>query len=85
MNSNIKQDGKRSDAALPAPRLLRHWEAKSCPFCGASPTIEPSGLGGPLKRLVGCGNDFCAVSPAVTGGTRARALAKWNTRDGIAP
>jgi len=51
-----------------------------CPFCGATPTIEPWHGGGPSKRMVMCGNEDCEVSPQVTGKTRKEAIAHWNRR-----
>lgn len=57
--------------------------AKSCPFCGAQPTIQPWHGGGPRKRLVACANEECTVSPQVSGSTAGRALKAWNRRTAI--
>lgn len=62
------------------PKTLTTEEAKSCPFCGAQPTIEPWHGGRPTKKMVCCGNEDCDVAPQVTGETRREALARWNTR-----
>ena len=51
-----------------------------CPFCGETPTLEAWHGGGPHKTLVGCINDACPATPAVTGATRAAAIRRWNTR-----
>ncbi len=51
-----------------------------CPFCGIIPIIEPWHGGGPLKRLISCVNEDCGVGPSVSGATRMKAIAKWNTR-----
>jgi hypothetical protein len=60
--------------------VLSYGEAKSCPFCGQQPTIQPWHGGGPKKRLIGCDNVDCVVSPETTGSTRAKALERWNMR-----
>lgn len=60
--------------------LLLPHEAKDCPFCGKQPTLRPWHGGGPRKRMIGCENDDCLVRPAVSGGTRSRAVDNWNIR-----
>jgi hypothetical protein len=55
-------------------------EAKPCPFCGYQPTIQPWHGGGPLKRLIECANEDCAVAPSVCGSRRGVAVARWNRR-----
>lgn len=60
------------------PQILH--DQKPCPFCGAAPEIQGWHDGGRDKRLVACSNTECDVAPSVTGSSRVRALAKWNTR-----
>ena len=62
-------------------KWLERIDARPCPFCGNLPTIQPWHGGGKRKRLVACSAPVCTVQPQVTGGTRATALARWNTRD----
>lgn len=52
-----------------------------CPFCGLYPEVIHWHGGGPRKRMVMCPGP-CPVGPQTTGSTRARAVAKWNTRMG---
>lgn len=54
-----------------------------CPFCNAEADVIKWHGGGASKRAVHCSNDYCEVGPMVTGSTRGRAVAKWNTRDGV--
>jgi len=53
---------------------------KVCPFCGKPPKIEPWHGGPKAKRLISCDDDFCPVSPSITGNTEKEAAASWNTR-----
>lgn len=62
------------------PKVLAATEAKSCPFCGAQPTIQPWHGGRPTKKMISCDSEDCDVAPNVTGETRREALARWNTR-----
>ena len=55
-------------------------EPLNCPFCGTLPLIEPWHGGRKTKKLIGCDNDFCEVSPGITGETRKLAVEKWNSR-----
>ncbi len=55
-------------------------DAKPCPFCGSQPKSGHWHGGGPRKTAVACWNEACPAEPFVTGSTRQRALAKWNTR-----
>jgi hypothetical protein len=50
-----------------------------CPFCGETPSVDPWPGGGPHNTLVGCVNDDCPATPAVTGSNRAAAIRRWNT------
>ena len=62
------------------PEVLPRTIAKSCPFCGQQPTVEPWHGGKPTKRRVACGNSGCHLGPGVTGDTRAKAISLWNLR-----
>jgi RNA polymerase subunit RPABC4/transcription elongation factor Spt4 len=62
------------------PVALTTVEAKSCPWCGSQPTIQPWHGGRPTKKMIACENEDCNVAPQVTGQTRREALAEWNTR-----
>lgn len=62
------------------PVTLTMEEAKSCPWCGTQPTIQPWHGGRPSKKMVCCESEECNVSPEVTGQTRREALAAWNKR-----
>jgi hypothetical protein len=58
------------------------YDLKSCPWCGASPTIEPWHGGRPTKRLISCGDpdNECDVRPMVTGETEREAIDRWERR-----
>jgi len=60
--------------------VLPRDKALPCPFCGNQPTVEYWRGGGPEKRLIGCSDDDCPATPAITGKTYGEALATWNTR-----
>ena len=51
-----------------------------CPFCGKLPDVKTCLGGGPRKTMVACENSACVVRPFVIGGTRARAVRRWNHR-----
>jgi hypothetical protein len=55
-------------------------EPLPCPFCGEEPTIQAWHGGPKTKRMVRCDNEYCDVSPGVTGSTRNIAIAIWNKR-----
>ena len=59
---------------------MKKTEPVPCPWCRELPEVAPWHGGGPRKRMVTCENPFCPVGPFVTGSTRQRAIAKWNTR-----
>lgn len=65
---------------LKDPVVLSVEDAKPCPWCGTQPTIQPWHGGAPTKKMVSCESEDCDVSPQVTGETRRKALARWNTR-----
>ena len=54
--------------------------ARTCPFCGGWPTVQPWHGGGPLKTMVSCDNDACDAAPMVSGPTKKKAIERWNTR-----
>ena len=54
--------------------------ALPCPFCGFLPEIKRWHGGPRSKRLIGCANEGCVVSPHVTGDTEEQAIAFWNRR-----
>mgnify|MGYP001618013962 CR=1 FL=1 len=58
------------------------WACLPCPWCGATPNIEPWHGGGPQKRLISCsrGDIDCDVAPSVTGPTKRKAIEFWNAR-----
>lgn len=59
--------------------VIRH-DLTSCPWCGASPTIQPWHGGKPTKRMISCSSLDCEVSPGVTGETEREAVERWERR-----
>jgi hypothetical protein len=69
-------------ASFCATAKRRPVSLKPCPFCGEEARIELWHGGGPRKHLVSCDNEFCFVTPSVTGGSAAVAIRRWNQRLG---
>lgn len=63
-------------------RQMKTDDLLDCPFCGHRPDIEKWHGGPQSKRRIFCWNERCAVGPGVTGDTRKKAVARWNTRGG---
>lgn len=61
-------------------RIKDHPPLRVCPFCGEYPFVRTWHGGGPRKRLITCGNDWCDVGPGVTGSTIGKAVRSWNER-----
>lgn len=70
----------KTQRANEEPRAVDKVEARSCPWCGHQPYIEPWHGGKPTKVMVSCNNGECCASPSVTGQTRKESLEAWNTR-----
>jgi Lar family restriction alleviation protein len=54
-------------------------ELKPCPFCGVEAS-EFKDRGHSTAYNVGCFNGYCTIEPNTWAGTKAEAIAAWNTR-----
>lgn len=54
-------------------------ELKPCPFCGGEAS-EFKDRGHSTAYNVGCFNNYCTTEPNTWAGTKAEAIAAWNTR-----
>ena len=58
--------------------MSKQLKPRVCPWCWVPPDVEPWHGGGPMQHMVSCSNDYCHVTPSVTGPTKRQAIDRWN-------